>query len=346
MAISIMLYHLTYWLFHPLGSDSLLGRLGIYGVSIFFILSGLSMGIVYSRFIKDFQTSILFMIRRICRIWPLLWVCIGLLLLPDIIAGYNNIRPLKIIINITTLFGFIRPGAYMNTGAWSIGNEMVYYALTPVIILLYENKKLYGDIVFILSFVIMIIFAFGLLDQNRTLSEQWNVYINPFNNLFLYVSGISIYYNLKDVSFAKINVIIGFMVSVIVFACFPIKGDAILLVTGIYRVLFVASSIIIVISFYKFSSFAGIPKVLSTPLEQFGLATYGVYMFHPLVYSYLGRLFRKVGISYPLFLFAATVLFTFVIALASYNLFEVRVTRFGKKLTSPGGNLLSSYGGA
>ncbi len=51
MAIAIMFYHLTSWHITPLDSSSVLGRLGIYGVSVFFILSGLSMAVVYSNFI-------------------------------------------------------------------------------------------------------------------------------------------------------------------------------------------------------------------------------------------------------------------------------------------------------
>jgi peptidoglycan/LPS O-acetylase OafA/YrhL len=39
MAVSIMLYHLTIWYIVALDSSSVLGRLGIYGVSVFFVLS-------------------------------------------------------------------------------------------------------------------------------------------------------------------------------------------------------------------------------------------------------------------------------------------------------------------
>ena len=46
MAVSIMIYHLTGGLFFTLDSSSVLGRLGVYGVSVFFVLSGLSMAVV------------------------------------------------------------------------------------------------------------------------------------------------------------------------------------------------------------------------------------------------------------------------------------------------------------
>ncbi len=140
MAISIMVYHLTGLLFYSTDSSSLLGRLGIYGVTIFFIISGLSMALVYSRLISNLATSISFYIRRIFRIWPLLWICIFLITIPNLISN-KPVNVLQIIANMTTLFGFVKPGFYMNAGAWSIGNEMVYYALTPMFLILYNQKK-------------------------------------------------------------------------------------------------------------------------------------------------------------------------------------------------------------
>ena len=134
MALSIMFYHLSCWIIRPLDSANPLGRLGIYGVSIFFVLSGLSMAIVYNSYVKSIRTSINFYVRRIFRIWPLFWVACILTILPQVLkTGTYSWKHL--FINITTLFGFIKPAAYIPTGAWSIGNEMVYYALTPLIFL-------------------------------------------------------------------------------------------------------------------------------------------------------------------------------------------------------------------
>ena len=164
MALSIMIYHLTCWIFTPLNSASLLGRLGIYGVSIFFILSGLSMAVVYNNYINSFKTSLFFFIRRVFRIWPLLWiVCLFIIFSPIL---NNQIYSIKIIIyNLTTLFGFIAPTKYIATGAWSIGNEMVYYALTPMIIVLYNYKLWIGNLLFIVTLIIGLLFAFVFLIQ-------------------------------------------------------------------------------------------------------------------------------------------------------------------------------------
>ena len=158
MAIAIMFYHLTYWHIFPLDSSYFLGRLGIYGVSVFFVLSGLSMAIVYSNFIVDKQTAAVFFIRRIFRIWPLLWICVAIVTIPSLLKG-NEASIMQVLLNITTLFGFVSPSSYINTGAWSIGNEMVYYALTPILIMSYEKNIIKGNAILALSFFVTLLLS-------------------------------------------------------------------------------------------------------------------------------------------------------------------------------------------
>jgi exopolysaccharide production protein ExoZ len=133
LAFAIMFYPLTGWQLHELDSSSLLGRLGIYGVSMFFVLSGLSMAIVYHRYIDGVRSSASFFIRRVFRIWPLLWLAVAFSVAAGL-AAHKSPDWYVVAMNLTTAFGFVDPSLYISTGAWSIGNEMVYYALTPFII--------------------------------------------------------------------------------------------------------------------------------------------------------------------------------------------------------------------
>jgi peptidoglycan/LPS O-acetylase OafA/YrhL len=201
MALSILLYHLGSfgYLGGPHDAATALGKLGIYGVSIFFILSGLSMAIGYDRFICDFRSSVAFFVRRLFRIWPLLWLAIALVAVPAYFNG-NPYSPAKIAINATTIFGFTFPRAYINMGAWSIGNEVVYYSLTPFLLMVYKKSIRLGNALTFSSVLLGAIFAFRILSPEHTLADQWDTYINPFNNLFLYASGIAIYYNFRNIT--------------------------------------------------------------------------------------------------------------------------------------------------
>jgi len=337
MALSIMFYHITPLIFSGFNYSSPLGRLGIYGVSIFFILSGLCMAIVYNSYIKDIKTSLNFFIRRIFRIWPLLWMATILMILLD----FDTIKYSwqLIFLNCTTLFGFIKPNAYIVEGAWSIGNEMVFYALTPAIIYLFNRKKSLGNFVLFITILIGLFFSFYILNPNIGLGRQMDTYVNPFNNLFLYVMGIAMYYNLKDVSIkTKTNIILLFSAALL-FCFLPFNGDRILIVTGFGRILFVFLAFIIVFCFYKMKP--KLPIILEKSLTGLGLISYGIYLYHPIIYKHplpiVGRYVHNIfgmPTNNPIFLFFLVSALTIIISKISYEFFELKFIKIGKHLTS------------
>ncbi|WP_462156912.1 acyltransferase family protein [Acinetobacter baumannii] len=326
MAFAIMIYHLVGWeLFHP-EAGSMLGNFGVYGVSIFFVLSGLSMGIVYNNYIKNFQTALVFFVRRLFRLLPLLWVAIFVVSFALFFMKGEPLDIYKIFLNITLLFGFVAPDAYINTGAWSIGNETFYYALTPILIMLYANKKFLGNLAVLVLVVVGIYFAFYALDPNITLSEQWATYINPFNNFFLYACGLALYYNFHDISmksFANILIVI----SLAVLCFYPVAGDQINITTGINRIIFSLASIALTLGFYKLE--IELPIWLSKPFANLGEATYGVYLLHPIVFYATNRI-----VNDPYLCIALTSLITIIAANLSYQIYEKKFIKIGKKLTT------------
>lgn len=329
-ALSIMFYHLISFNIAPLDISSWLGRLGVYAVSLFFILSGLSMAVVYNGYIKNLKTSFLFYIRRAFRIWPLLFIVTSIVFIDWMqshVVSWKNI--IGYLANITGMFGFIRPGEYMATGAWSIGNEMVYYAFTPLIIFLFNKKKFYGNVFLIITIVIAGFFAFSKLNTITDLSSQWNTYINPFNNFFFFVGGIAIYYNLRTISFNKyINY--GLLISAVMLFCFiPIEGNSILIVTDTWRVVFSILCFTIVIGFYKLQ--LKIPQFIGKPFELFGIATYGVYLLHPVINRYLSKILEKIIINSNVLLIVCVSITTIAISLASYYFIEIKIIKIGKK---------------
>lgn len=330
MAISIMLYHFSNYSFFELDASSLLGKFSIYAVSIFFVISGLSMAVVYHSFINSIRSAWFFLVRRIFRIWPLLWACVALGTIATTIQNLS-IDWWKIFLNITTLFGILKPDAYINTGAWSIGNEMVFYLLTPILIIIFNKKKWVGNFLTLSSCAIFFLFAFYLLKPGISLNDQWGTYINPLNNLFFYITGISIYYNLKNINLRKYVYGILLFISILFFIFFPIFGDRSVLAIGIPRILFSLMSILLVVAFYKFPF--TLPTIISYPLKQFGIATYGVYLLHPIIFQSIQFLLPQLK-TYPFILFASSIILTITLALLSYKFFEEPLMRIGKKITT------------
>lgn len=332
MALSILLFHLGLfgYLDGPHDASTVLGKLGIYGVSIFFILSGLSMAIAYDKFVCDFRSSVMFLIRRLFRIWPLLWLAIALVAIPAFFDG----KPYSIAmlgINATTLFGFTFPHLYINMGAWSIGNEMVYYALTPLLIAAYRRSTWLGNAITVATMLIGVIFAFHILTPSENLDVQWRTYINPFNNLFLYCLGLAIYYNFKDLHVARRWHWPMLVTAITLLFIYPSSGDQIAIVTGFNRLALSAISVLIVLAFYKFPP--ALHPTLSKPLEQVGIATYGVYLLHPIVINWTHKAFEAADFEAP-YLFAAVVIaFTIGFSLLTFKYLELPLIKMGKRIT-------------
>lgn len=329
MAFAIMIYHLVSWeIFvspnHP-EAGSVLGNFGIYGVSIFFVLSGLSMGIVYNNYIKDFYTSFTFFVRRLFRLLPLLWIAIAVVVgIGFILNGQIDIY--KIFLNVTLLFGFVAPGEYINIGAWSIGNETFYYAFTPFLIMLYARHKQLGNLAVLGLFAVGMYFAFYALDPNKSLSTQWQTYINPFNNFFLYACGLALYYNFHNVNMKNIaNALV--LISLAILCFYPVAGDQISITTGFNRVIFALASIALTLGFYKLE--IDLPNWFARPFANLGEATYGVYILHPVVYMFVNKVVHQ-----PVLCVVVTSIITIIVANISYQVYEKPFIKIGKKVTS------------
>ena len=158
MATIIMIYHYSIWLFGNYDSETLLGRLGIYGVSTFYVISGLTLYIVYKNrlSLKSLHT---FFIKRFFRIYPLLWVCI---LLNIVLLG-KSYSAEKIWLNVTGLFGLVAPDQYIPTGAWSIGNELVFYLLFPILLISMKRVKWMAWFLSLLALFIIFFMVFPFL---------------------------------------------------------------------------------------------------------------------------------------------------------------------------------------
>jgi exopolysaccharide production protein ExoZ len=326
MALSIMLYHIA----GHNNAASLLGRLGLYGVAIFFILSGLSMAIVYDRHIDGLKSAGIFLIRRLFRIWPLMWLAISLVVIPGYFIG-KEFSLQTVFLNFTTLFSFVSSGNYINMGAWSIGNEMVYYAMTPLLIATYRYNARAGDLIVLGSVIIGFLFAFRILDPNISLADQWLTYINPFNNLFLYCAGIAIYYRCPDWRGTGKWGMLFPVLAIVAFALYPVSGDQINIATGINRIALALISILIVMGFYRLPQPNANP--VSWAFEKLGIATYGVYLLHPIVTEWLQRLLKAIGYFHP-FIFAPLVIgITIILALATFKYIETPLIVLGKRIT-------------
>ncbi len=333
LAVSIMLYHLTGWKLHHADASDVLGRLGIYGVSMFFILSGLSMAAGYHAYVRDVPSAARFFVRRLFRIWPMLWLAIAAVSIGGVIFRGHEVDWVLILLNVTTLFGFISPGSYINTGAWSIGNEVVYYALSPAFFWAYRCSLRWGNAATGLTLLLGLHFGLVALSPQSTLASQWQTYIHPLNNLCFYAVGLALFYNLHATVFKPLTSLFFLLTAIALFISIPARDDLISTVTGTNRVAFFIASTLLVLSAYKWTTKP--PAWIARPLAALGIATYGVYLLHPVVFPLVEVSARKLTwLSNPFVSMATTGALTIAIALVLYRWFEAPFIQLGKRLTT------------
>ncbi len=78
------------------------------------------------------------------------------------------------------------------------------------------------------------------------------------------------------------------------------------------------------------SGYNHVPPLVSVPLGKFGISTYGVYLLHPIILTYLGIVFYKMGIANNYLLFLLVCVSTVAIALFSYENYEKKMMAAGK----------------
>lgn len=339
MALAVMMFHYVSWsLYDPL-PDSLLGKLGIYAVSIFYILSGLSLSYIYLSIGKNFSLRE-FLIKRVFRIAPIFWCCLVVVLLlrfiQEAVLNGEMYRPdfYEVILNFTLLFGFIMPDRYFSVGAWSIGNEVVFYSIFPFVIF---SCLRYGRPTALLWLVISCVLGYYFsvirMDEDNSLVNNWAVYVNPFNQLFLFLAGIciSIFFKPLDTKSSKnIALLLSLMILLLIFAFIPVGNENIDLVTGYGRLYMSLLSILIVLNVYLFQvEIGGAPGRM---LLFLGKCCYSIYLIHPIVALPLAFLLHdKLGVNL-IFVYAISAILTFILSAFVYEKIEKPMMSLGKKL--------------
>jgi peptidoglycan/LPS O-acetylase OafA/YrhL len=307
----------------PIPDYSMLSKFGYYGVSIFYILSGLTLFHVYEhRFNFTLSEIKIFFKKRLFRIFPLL-------ILTTLLSSYFVKTDLKtIILNITGLFGIFAWDKAIVTGGWSIGNELVFYCFFPIILLFSKRNTKIFILIILTALLTYIYFAFWLIDTEN----HWHNYTNPFNQIFLFISGIVIGRILKYKSESNVIPLIFILIGLFIFY-FPLEvKERQLLVSYNYRLVYTAASILICTGFYKLTY--TLPNILNKPLTILGEASYSVYLLHMFVF-YSCKILNTKFFNFPIsYIILPSIIATIISSYICYMYFEKPFVRLGSQKTT------------
>ncbi len=189
-AFGVMVFHYSMWTFGLFKAEDFLGRVGLYAVAVFYVLSGITLYHVYydkigapsANGLKDFA------IKRVFRIFPLLWVLsfLTLVLKPEQFA------PLDIFLNFSGLFSLHHWKESITYGGWSIANELAFYIFFPLFVLFLKRSRALFVLLCLSLLAIYLWFAFVRLNGSWALGDirdgkdSWGDYTNPLNQVVFF----------------------------------------------------------------------------------------------------------------------------------------------------------------
>ncbi len=309
---------------------------GFLGVNFFFVLSGflITYLLVKEKQLKSKINIPNFWLRRVLRIWPLFYLCVGLgfIIFPlakTIMGGIptENANPWYYLLFINN-FDYINKGLPDAPGLgvlWSVAIEEQFYLTWPLILSLFPPRKFWIPLVLIIgiSLSFRAVHDEPILHEMHTLSCIGDMAIGGLGAWLVLVKPGFLKY-ITDIP--RIQLIIIYL---LFFGIFLFRDEYMLqnyafriverMITAMVMLMIILEQCFAKHSFYKMSSFR-IPSRL-------GIITYGLYCFHFIFISAATAILQKIGwageVWEVLILQTALALgLTIIISMISFRFFE------------------------
>jgi exopolysaccharide production protein ExoZ len=332
-AVLVMLYHYRFEFYGRYPASDFLSRMGIYAVGMFFILSGVSLTVTYRSRLNSITDVVEFFARRFFRLSPLY----SFLIFSTMFIGYLEAqsagtqwarpRVIEILANVSLLFGLFRQ-PYLLGGGWSLGVEVVYYLMFPIVLWLNRARRSWSSFMICGAFLVSSIMSWRLLSARISLDDQWNSYINPVINVPLFLAGVmlGLYVDqLKNIRLLGLCFVFG----ICIFVFYPSGREAITLVTGINRLVFSIGAILVVVG--ALTPLIRVPKSLHTILDWLGGITYSLYLIHQIVLGYVIRICSNGNVATEVQFFVS-VISSLILSVLTLNVVERPCQVVGNRL--------------
>jgi exopolysaccharide production protein ExoZ len=329
-AMSILVYHFSTWNFGPQSANLPVGRMGIYGVVLFYVLSGLTLRHVYiSGWQNNWAQLRDFGIKRIFRIFPLLWVAV----LASILVNQQGFQEWLLFLDLSGGFALLKWESNYALGAWSIGNELVFYLLFPLLMWAAKAGRAWlwtASAALLLPFVYITFFE---INPGLPLDASWIVYSNPLNMAMLFMAGILIGEYTQSVQWSSLMRWLLLVSGLLLLFAYASTPDAVSIVYGSARLGITAGCLLICMAIYQWQ--AKPPAWLDSPLLWLGERSYSLYLLHPIFYHFIELIDLKLfpyGLHAPVMVRLPLAFgLTLVGSHLSYRYLEQPFMRLGKK---------------
>lgn len=347
-ALLIVFYHLIELAQLPLppGLHIVRSHFGM-GVPLFYTLSGFVLAWGYADRLALGKTEIVnFYVRRFFRIAPLFYaVLLGWRGLGYLLWSWSDSSQ-SFFLNLTFLFGLV-PGEHESLvmAGWSIGVEMLFYVIFPVLIVLLSSVRST-----LIGFVIACVLSAAVHNSLTAAGMGSYAYMNLLTQLPFFVAGIMCYRVWCARDFEQGKGGLWLMAFVMLLVALMVKDQ------GLYSMLHDLQfgalhrnmwSVIFGLLIYA-SCMSSLPWLRRGPLRWFGRMSFSAYLLHPLVLVGLIKAGAITWLSnlgvWPGFLLgsAITLVLVCTVSYVSYRWIEVPGIALGNNLLAKNWRALSA----
>lgn len=346
-AIGVACFHLLSW-----QEIVKLDAIGLYGVYLFFVLSGASITMAYAHKLHTLPDFGAFMAIRYLRLAPLYLLVLAAAMAYRLVAKSGDalaVKLMHLLPNLTLLFGFGNPGASsLVVGGWSLGIEFLFYLLFPVFLIaaaLVRDKPLRAWGLLLLTLLIQQGFINYVLQFGAApFAEQVFAYTQFAAFLAYFAGGCAIGHWLLAAPhrvWPSWLWLPALAMLALLFADYT-SGQSTLLsgAEGVWRALLAIAIVLVWSRLPVGGMIRGVAGML-------GDASYGIYLLHPVVFHLVlaarpaERFFPHLDkVTTALLLSTVVILVSLGLSLAFHRLIEIRVLHWGKGRFRFGGPLV------
>ncbi len=316
---------------------------GAYGVTLFFMASAYTLCLSSSRRASEHNSTLKYFVRRFFRIAPLYYLGIAFYFLFSILLNEyhtgtyfpdSQYTLLNIATNVFFVHGFYRPAYnYIVPGGWSIGTEMAFYCVFPMLSYFYVKiikTNLQILLVPLFSAIICALFWRSLPHIFTSVKHDFVFYsYNLFNQLPVFLTGMSLFYFTAKFRFSRfhsIAALVLFIVLTLILVFRPVPDMT-------FNTLCVSLSFVLLFHLFKNLDFLNFKL-----LQKIGQLSYSIYVFH---WIFAVTLTQKIdhllegnvnGIFIFLLQFVINVGLSILVALVTERYIEEKGIGLGRKL--------------
>lgn len=287
-ALMVLTYHLAKLMKLPVPAS--IGFIHTHfwlGVPLFYTISGFVLAYGYAdRICEGGRPGVLaFYARRLFRIAPLFYFMMGLWLVASWLVSGKTFSAQTLLLNVFFLYGLV-PGEHESIvwAGWSIGVEMLFYLVFPIIVLLFRGVK--STLVAFLLTCVLSAAVFNAL-QDAKLTSYANM--NLGTQLPFFIAGMACYRVWQAIRFVR-HVQAGWVLFVLtLLAAVLLASDRFVIALEQWQLLAAQRNVWAVLFGTLILSvcLASNPLLECGLLRHFGKLSFSVYLVHPMAMAVL-----------------------------------------------------------